>query len=140
MNRIKKVRLCVVICLVILLIGLLYWGRKKIYFEYTLNKAFYYESRQQNSKAIEEYNKLIDLRSDLFELYINRAILEFQSNEKEASEKDFLHALELNPNEPSIYYNLAHFYSEDDTTLSEYYLNIGIEKEFQRNMEGNNTP
>lgn len=107
MNR-KKI---VIMVGIILIIGVCFGARDKIAFQISLNRAHYYMEKGNNEEAIKEYNSMIEKEPNVYELYVNKAILLAEMCDYDMALATFKEAEAINCNDSELYYNMAHLYS-----------------------------
>ena len=107
MNK-KKI---VIIIGIFLSIGACFGARDKIVFQISLNRAHYYMENGNNEDAIKEYNSMIEKAPDVYELYVNKAILLAEMKDYDKALATFKEAEAINANDAELYYNMAHLYN-----------------------------
>ena len=120
----QKKKLYISLLVTAVFIGVLS-GKEEIEFHFSANKAFYYLENGEYILAAEEFDTLISMRPNIYELYINKAVALANSEKYEDALKTFLEAEKINNSDPELYYNLAHLY---DITGNEELKQACIEK------------
>lgn len=64
-----------------------------------------------NEEAIQEYNSMIEREPNVYELYVNKAILLAEMSDYDMALATFKEAEAINSNDPQLYYNMAHLYN-----------------------------
>lgn len=98
MNR-KKI---VVIIALLLIVGVSFSARDKIAFQISLNRAHYYMDKGNNEDALKEYNLMIEKEPEVYELYVNKAILLAEIGDYDMSLTTFKEAEGINCNDPEL--------------------------------------
>lgn len=62
-------------------------------------------------EAVKEYNSMIEKEPDVYELYVNKAIILAEMNNYDGALAIFKEAETINSNDPELYYNMAHLYN-----------------------------
>ena len=86
-------------------------------------RFFVYNSNCNYAKAIEGYEKAIELKPDYASAYHNLGIVYRKQGNFDKSIESYEKAIELDPDDASVYYNLGIAYHNDDdfTTALFYY-------------------
>lgn len=127
MNR-KKI---VIIVALLLIVGVCFGARDKIAFQISLNRAHYYMDKGNNEEALKEYNLMIQEEPEVYELYVNKAILLAEIGDYDMALATFKEAESINCNDPELYYNMAHLYNLlGDEKLEEECVNKAASLEF----------
>lgn len=130
MNR-KKI---VIIVGIILIVGVCFVARDKIAFQISLNRAYYYMENGNNEEAVKEYNSMIEKEPNVYELYVNKAIILAEMNDYDKALATFKEAEVINSNDPELYYNMAHLYNLiGNKTLEEECIEKAASLEFNTN-------
>ena len=86
-------------------------ARDKIVFQMSLNRAYYYIGKGNNEEAIKEYDLMLEKEPNIYELYVNKVIILAEMNDYDEALATFKEAEAINPNDPELYYNMAHLYN-----------------------------
>ena len=76
------------------------------------NRGLAYGEIKQHERAIENYNKAIELNPNLAEAYNNRGVAYYEIKQHERAIEDYNKAIELNPKYAMAYYNRGNEYGE----------------------------
>ena len=138
--QIIKNRKSIIAVMLIIMAILCFFARDAISFQFSLNKAFYYsehEEYEEYENAIAEYDSLIAQKPDLYELYVNKAIMQANAGRYDEAIATFSYAETLNDNDPELYYNMAYLYDMvGNTDMYEQCLNKGTALEFENSLKG----
>lgn len=87
-----------------------------------------------NEEAVKEYNSMIEKEPNVYELYVNKAIILAEMNDYDKALATFKEAEVINSNDPELYYNMAHLYNLiGNKTLEEECIEKAASLEFNTN-------
>ena len=127
----KRIGILLAVCIMALLC---IYGYEDIKFEYILNKAEYYAENGEHKNALEEYDKLLEIQPEMYELYFNKAVILGEQGKIEEAYNTFLEAEKINNTDPDLYYNIAHLYQDVDEEQYQKYLEKGMLVEFEQGV------